>query len=60
MFSAKSHFNICRKIYSQTDLEMSRVELQAKYLKGRIHCFELAGFRVIGVRVIGVKITVNI
>ena len=57
MFSAKYHFNICWKIYSQIDFDLSRVKLQKKLPEGNCkHRFQLAGFRVIGVRVIGVRV----
>ena len=35
MFSAKSYFNICWKIYSQIDFELSRVKLQSKVPEGK-------------------------
>ena len=51
MFSAKYHFNICWKIYSQIDFQLSRVKLQSKVPEGkwtllRISDLELLGFEL--------------
>ena len=43
MFSVKSYFNICWKIYSQIDFELSRVKLQSKVPEGKKISLRVSG-----------------